>query len=118
MLKFYDRRINKIQTIDILNSIKNSVLKWPVHREKGQFTTRVSGKHKIIFKFIKNYPKYQSIELFSYMKHQGKGKIVLVSLLSPGFLTIFEDTFDVLPLAFSMLSSPVSPRNSRFVTIT
>ena len=44
--------------------------------------------------------------------------VLLVSLLSPGFLTIFEDTFDVLPLAFSMLSSPVSPRNSRFVTIT
>ena len=27
--------------------------------EKGKFTREVAGKHKVIFKFIKNYPKIQ-----------------------------------------------------------
>ena len=49
--------INIIQIIDIVNGSKNWVIKLPGHSEKGTFTIKVAGKHKIIFKFIENYPK-------------------------------------------------------------
>ena len=49
--------IGTIQIIDILNDLKNWVIKWSGHSEKGTFTTKVAGKHKIIVKFIENNPK-------------------------------------------------------------
>ena len=67
--------VNTIWTIDILNSSNNWVIKWSVHRGKGKFTRGgggVAGKHKIIFKFIKNYPKYQSIEVVQLHETSGK----------------------------------------------
>ena len=32
-------------------------MKWSVRSEKGKFTRNVADKHKIIFKFIEDYPK-------------------------------------------------------------
>ena len=40
-----------------LTSSKNWVMKWSVYTEKGKYTGEVAGKHKVILKFIYNYPK-------------------------------------------------------------
>ena len=57
-----------MQIIDILNSSKNWVMKWPVHSENGEFTMEAAGKHKVIPKFIEHYPKYHTIEVFQLYK--------------------------------------------------
>ena len=75
--------MNTILTINVLNNSKNWVMKWSLHRQKGKFTRVVAGKHEIIFEFIKNYPKTQSIEVVQLMIYQGKGKILFVNLLFP-----------------------------------
>ena len=31
--------------------------------EKGKIIRELAGKHKVIFKFIENCPKYQSVEV-------------------------------------------------------
>ena len=64
--------IDTIQIIDILHGLKNWVIKWSSHSEKGTFTTKVAGKQKIIFKFIKNTPKYESVEVVQLYKTSGK----------------------------------------------
>ena len=81
-------------------------------------TMEVTGKHKVIFKFIENHPKilkYRSRSAILMIRENGK--ILFGTILFSG-LQHFEDTFAVLPLAFSMLNSHVLPRYSRFVTIT
>ena len=50
------------------------------------------------------------------MKHKGKWQNVFRYFAVSIVLNNLEDTFAVLPLAFSMLTSPVYPRNSKFVT--
>ena len=40
--------------------------------EKGKFTRVVAGKHKVIFKFIENHPKYQSKEVVKVYESYGK----------------------------------------------
>ena len=106
MLLLYDRRINIIQ-INILKGSKNWMIKWTGHSEKGLFTREVAGKHKIIFKLFENYPKHQSIKVFQLYDTSGKWQNIIQYLAFSSSLSIFEDTFAVLPLAFSMLSSPV-----------
>ena len=63
--------IDTIQIIDILNGLKNWVIKWSGHSEKGMFTTKDAGKHKIIFKFI-DFPQYESGEIVQLYKTSGK----------------------------------------------
>ena len=48
------------------------------------------------------------------MKHKGKCQNVNQYLAVSSSFTIFEGTFVSLLLTFSMLNSPVKPRNSRF----
>ena len=69
--------INTIQIIDILNDSKYWVIKWSGHSEKGMFTTEVAGKHKVISKFIENYPKYESVEVVLLYKNIGENGIML-----------------------------------------
>ena len=70
--------IDTIHIIDILNGLKNWVIKWSGHSEKGTFTTEVAGKHEIIFRLIENYPQNMKVlKLFSYIKHQGKWQNVI-----------------------------------------
>ena len=110
-LIFFERRINTIQIIDILKSSNNWVMKWLVKRESlpGKLPANANS-----FKI----QKYQSIEVFQLYETKGKMAKCHLLLYCFHFFNNFEDTFAVLPLAFSMLTSPVYPRNSRFVTIT
>ena len=97
-------------------------MKWSVHSEKGKFTREVAGKlckHKVIFKFIENYPKiskYRSLSALWNLRENGK--MLFDTLLLPVLYLLLKNTFAVLPFAFSMLNSPHQPRNSQFVTIT
>ena len=107
-LIFIERRINTIQIIDILNSSNNWVMKWLVKRES------VPGKLPANAKSLKIIQKYQSIEVFQLYETKEKMAKCYSLLCRFHFFNNFEDTFAVLPLAFSMLTSPVYPRNSRF----
>ena len=101
-------RINTIQMVTILKSSENWAIKWSGHSEKGPFTQEVAGKHKIIFKFLKKLPqKYQRIKVFQLYDTSGKWQNGIRYFAFSSSLSIFEDTFAVLQLAFSVLSSPV-----------
>ena len=50
-------------------------MKWLVHSEKGKLTRKVAGKHKVIIKFIENYPKvskYRSHSAIYNIRENGK----------------------------------------------
>ena len=50
-------------------------MKWSFHTEKGTFTREVAGKHKVIFKFIEDYPKilkYRSLSAMRNIRENGK----------------------------------------------
>ena len=92
-------------------------MKWSVHSEKEKFTREAASKHKVTLKLIGNYLKNIKVKKsFRYMKHKENWQNVIQYLAISNSCAVFEDTVVVLALAFSILNSPVQPRNSRFVT--
>ena len=83
------------------------MMKWSVYSEKGKFTLEVAGKHKVIFTLIENYPKISKYRIVQLMKQKGKCQTAIRYLAISRSLTIVEDIFAALPLAFSMINSPV-----------
>ena len=64
--------IDTIQIIDILNGLKNWVIKWSGHSEKGTFTTEVAGNTKLSSNSKKITPKYESVEVVQLYKTSRK----------------------------------------------
>ena len=112
MLIFLERRIKTIQILDILNSSNNLVMNWLMKLESLLRNLPANTNS------LKIIQKYQSIEAFKLYKTEGKMAERYSLLCHFHVFNNYEGTFAVLPFAFSMLNSPVYPRNSRVVTIT
>ena len=75
--------------------------------KKDRLPGKMQAKTKLSPTSLKNTLKYQSIKVFQLYDTSGKWQNVICYFAFSSSLSIFEDTFAVLPLAFSMLSSPV-----------
>ena len=71
--------------------------------EKLQTNTKLSSNS------LKISQKYLSIKVFQLYDTSGKWRDVIRYFAFSSSLSIFEDTFAVLPLAFSMLNFLVQP---------
>ena len=75
--------------------------------KKDRLPGKLQANTKLSSNSLKITPKYQSIKIFQLNDTSGKWQNVIRYFAFSSALSIFEDTFAVLPLVFSMLSSPV-----------
>ena len=75
--------------------------------KKDSLPGKMQANTKLSSNSLKNTQKDQSIKVFQLYDTSGKWQNVICYFAFCSSLSIFEDAFAVLPLAFSMLSSPV-----------
>ena len=81
------------------------MVKWLVNRES--LPGKLQANTKLSSDSLKIIQKYQSKEVVQLYEAWEKMAECYFRTLLFQFLNIFEDYFAVLPLAFSMLNSPV-----------
>ena len=75
--------------------------------KKDRLPGKLQANTNLSSNSLKITQKYQSIKVFQQYDISGKWQNAIRYFAFSSSLSICEDTFAVLPLAFSMLSSPV-----------
>ena len=75
--------------------------------KKDRLSAKLQANTKLSSNSLEITQKYQSIKVFQLYGIPGKWQNVIRYFAFFSSLSIFEDIFAVLPLAFSMLISPV-----------
>ena len=75
--------------------------------KKDRLPGKLKANTKLSSNVLKMIQKYQTIKVLQLYDTSGKWQNVICYFAFSISLSIFKDTFAVLPLAFSMLSSPV-----------